>query len=100
MNIYFYLIFVWIMVIVSLKVLKDFALTSIFGLLISFFGIYGFASGLSVSDPLMKVLCISHIFIGLYFIVRSSIDLITKDKWKKPNWEVLKLQKKNQKRNQ
>ena len=94
-----FIVFTWTLIFLSLKLLKDFALTSIFGLLLSFLGIYGFSAGYA-QEPLFYAFSISHIFIGLYFVVRSSIDLITKNnKWKKPQWEDLgEWLKKNKKR--
>jgi hypothetical protein len=96
---YFFLIFFWIMVIVSLKLLKDFALTSIFGLLITTLGVYGIGN-MSVGEPLIYAFSLAQIFIGLYFVFRSSVDLINKG-GKSPSWEGFKewLKQKKQKKN-
>ena len=87
------------MVIVSLKVLRDFALTSIFGLLITVLGVYGI-SNVAGGNPLLYAFSLAQIFIGLYFVFRSSVDLINKG-WKKPSGEGFKewLKQKNQKKN-
>jgi uncharacterized membrane protein YhaH (DUF805 family) len=90
----FFIALIWIVFFLGIKLLKDFATTIISCLIIMTIGVYGLTGGIGSSeDLLIQAISIFHLFIGFYWILRSSIEL-NKERWQQINWRKMKWQKK------
>lgn len=91
-EIYFFIVLIWTLFILSLKVLKDFTSTVVFSLLIMSIGVYGILGALGTSD-MIRAISIAHIGLGLYWVIKCSLQL-------NKEWEDIFLKKLYLKRNQ
>jgi hypothetical protein len=90
---YFFIVLIWSLFFLGLKLLKDYPFTVLISLLIMTIGFYGLEGGLGQITTLIQAVCIVHIFIGLWLVIKSSIKVV-KDTKKAKNSNIKQLEKK------
>jgi len=83
--------FVWIILFLGLKLLKDFYLTALSGLMMMVIGVYGFTGGFGYIDMLTYSFSLMNLASGLYFVFRSAIELNLKED---KTWQTINRKKK------
>jgi len=96
-EIYFFIVLAWCLLIIGLKLMKDYAMTMICSLLIMALGVALFAYG----DFISFAFGIGHLGLGFYFSIRGSVELNKEPEqrinWKKAKWQNNKQKKQSQK---